>query len=399
MSPRPQGIRALLLALVLMVALPAARARGGDPASTSPGDIRFFKGANSSFDRFTRNPTGAQREWMRRTYWRMLTYSPYFDARVSWFPNAWVYKDLYAIYRTSGLVSEHPEWILRDQAGNRLYIPYDCAQGACPQYAADVGDPSFRRDWIAKARATLAKGYRGLFVDDVNMSISRVSDGTGRPVPPLDPRTGREMTEAAWRGYMAEFTREIRATFPDREIVHNALWFMGHDDPPVQHQLLSADVINLERGVNDRGIRSGGGTYGFESLLSHIDWLHAQGKAVIFDATATTPAAREYALAAYFLTNGGGDALGNHSEGTPDGWWQGYDLSLGAAAGPRYPWKGLLRRDFDRGFVLLNPPDSEPRTLDLDRPYWDLAGERRIRVTVGPGEGAVLQRDMRRRSS
>ena len=31
---------------------------------------------------------------MRAHYWRMLTYAPYFDSRVAWFPDAWVYKDL-----------------------------------------------------------------------------------------------------------------------------------------------------------------------------------------------------------------------------------------------------------------------------------------------------------------
>ena len=48
---------------------------------------------------------------------------------------------------------------------------------------------------------------------------------------PIDPRTGQAMTEADWRRYMAEFTEQIRAALPGKEIVHNAIWFAGHDDP------------------------------------------------------------------------------------------------------------------------------------------------------------------------
>ena len=74
-----------------------------DPA----GQMHFVQVANSSFDAYTQNPTQAQKDWMRAHYWRMLVYSPYFDTRLSWFPDGWVYKDLYAIYPDArGIVSE-----------------------------------------------------------------------------------------------------------------------------------------------------------------------------------------------------------------------------------------------------------------------------------------------------
>ena len=34
---------------------------------------------------------------------------------------------------------EHPEWILRDEAGRRLYIRYGCDGTSCPQFAAEGG--------------------------------------------------------------------------------------------------------------------------------------------------------------------------------------------------------------------------------------------------------------------
>jgi hypothetical protein len=382
----------------------APRAQSADPTSPSPGNVRFFRVARSSFDRYTSHPDVALQNWMKDRYWRILTYAPYFDSRLSWFPDAWVYKDVYAVYVGSTLANEHPEWILHDAAGNPLYIPYGCSGGSCPQYAGDVGDPGFRAYWLDQAAGLLARGYRGLFVDDVNMSLSRVGDGTGHATVPLDQRTGLAMTDADWRRYLAEFTEAIRARFPDVEVVHNSLWFFGHDDPFVRRQLLSADFINVERGVNDSGVRGGRGRYGFESLLGHIDWLHAQQRYVLLDGGTKTDKGREYGLAAYFLVGTGHDAIGNDVGGTPGDWWPGYDIALGSASGPRYAWQGVLRRDFELGLVLLNSPDAPVRTLELDGSYLDLAGKVRASVTLGdplgpvrtsitlgPAEGAVLR--------
>jgi hypothetical protein len=377
----------LTMVLVLGAAGAPASGRGGCDSGT----VRFVKGAASDFDGYTRDPTPARQEWMRAHYSRMRVYTPYFDSRLAWFPNGWVYMDLYAIYADSPLAAAHPEWILRDAQGTRLFIPYHCGNGTCPQYAADIGNAAFRDYWIGAARTTLAKGYVGLFVDDVNMDLSRVSNGTGAPTVPQDPRTARAMTNADWRRYMAEFTEEIRRAFPTHEIVHNALWFFGHDDPFVQRELASADHIELERGVNDAGLRGGDGQYGFERLLAHVDWLHERGKGIVFDASAKTPEAREYGLAAYFLVCSGADGLGNDPGSTPEDWWGGYDVVLGAPSARRHAWKDVLRRDFAHGMVLLNPPDSPRRTLDLERPYIDLSCQSRTVLTLGPAEGAVLR--------
>jgi hypothetical protein len=353
------------------------------------GAIRLFKIANSSFDRWTSAPDPEQQAWIQRRFWRMLTYAPYFDSRLAWYPRAWVYKDLYAIYTDAEPAD--PSWILRDAAGARLYIPYDCEGGTCPQWAGDIGSPAFRRQWIEAARALLGKGYRGLFVDDVNMSLTRVSDGHGNVVAPIDPRTGRAMTEADWRRYMADFVEEIRRAVPDAEIAHNPLWFFGHDDPQIVRQLLAADVINLERGVNDAGITAGGGRYGFDAFVAYIDWLHARGRRVILEASARTDGGREYGLAAYFALNDGADALANGRGTTPDDWWRGYDVDLGAARGPRYTTDGVMRRDFERGAVFVNPPGARRRTLAVAPGHVDLGGSPATSVTLGPAEGRVLR--------
>jgi F5/8 type C domain/Hypothetical glycosyl hydrolase family 15 len=385
----PTAVVAVILAV--LCAAPAA-------AQTSPGAVHFAKAAESDFDVFTSAPTDAQKTWMRAHYDRMRAYSPYFDSRLSWFSNAWAYQDLYAIYRTSSIATQHPEWILKDSAGDRLYIPFGCSGGTCPQYAADPGNASFRSWWIQSAAANMAKGYRGLFVDDVNMDW-RVGSGSGASVAPQDPRTGTSMTLADWRRYMAEFTEQIRTALPAKEIVHNAIWFANcgsaadscWSDPYIRRELLAADYIELERGVNDAGITGGLGRYGYETFINRVDWLHAQGRAVVYDSKGSTAAAREYGLATYYLTSTGRDLLGNDPGGTPNDWWAGYDVQLGDATSVRYSWNGLFRRDFQYGSVLVNQPGATSKTVALGATYTDVAGVQKSSVTLGPASGAVLR--------
>jgi hypothetical protein len=199
------------------------------------------------------------------------------------------------------------------------------------------------------------------------------------------------MPLADWRRYTAQFTEAIRTAFPDKEIVHNALWFSGHSDPYVARELKAADYVDLERGVNDSGITAGAGTYGYETLQSHIDWLHSNGVGVVFDTYATTNREREYNLASYFLTSNGNDAVCTDSGGTPDDWYKGNDAQLGAPQGPRYSWNGVLRRDFANGTVLVNEPNKASKTLSLPGTLQSIAGQQTSSVTLGGGQGVVLQ--------
>lgn len=357
------------------------------------GRVRFLKRQDPSFDPYTNAPAPSQQQWMRDHFWRMMEYSPYFDSRLSWYPGGLVYFDLYAIYVGSTLAAEHPEWILRDASGNRLYIPWGCSGGTCPQFAADVSNPAFRRWWLDEARRLLAKGYKGLWVDDVNMQF-RVGNGNGVEIAPLDPNTETTMTWNNWRRYIAEFVEQIRAEFPAAEILHNSIWFAGPSgvrdaDPYIQRQIAAADFLNIEGGVNDDGLTGGTGEWSLNAVLAYVDRLHAKGKGAIVDDFRNTTVGREYALACYFLIVTGRDGLGNQSM-TPDNWWPGYDTYLGAPNGNRTTWSGLLRRDFQGGMVLVNEPGSPARTVTLPGSFRRVDGTPVTTVTLNAREGAVL---------
>ena len=128
----------------------------------------------------------------------------------------------------------------------------------------------------------MAKGYKGIFIDDVNLEM-KVGNASGSFTRPIDPRTGQAMTETDWHRYMAEFTEEIRAQISDAHIAHNSLWWMDQNDTYVQREVKAADSIELERSFSDTGLTEGTGKYGFQTLLSHVDWLHSLGKSIILD--------------------------------------------------------------------------------------------------------------------
>jgi hypothetical protein len=376
----------VVVCTALVAAVPAAAA----PASA--GDVRFVKDAGAGFDAITASPSGSTKAFFQRNYSRMIVHSPYFDSRLRWYPRAWAYLDLYGISTRSSIARQHPRWILRDRAGRPLYIPFACSGSSCVQYAGDPTNPAFRRWWIRRARKIVRRGYKGLYLDNVNL-IRRVSLGTGQEVVPRSLYSRRRISAVAWRRAIARFTRQIRRSLRRRtEIAHNVIWFApGAKGKWGRMQTRSANVINLERGVNDAGLTPGNGPFGLSTFFRYADWVHRRKASVLFYENANTLARRNYGLAGYFMVSKGRDFIASEGAGDPTNWWTGYKVRLGAPTGKRYRWNGLLRRNFQGGMVLMNEPGRPVRSIALPRTFE--TADRRARlstVTLAAADGIVL---------
>ncbi len=375
-----------------IVAILLALAPAGLAQAESSGVPHVFVMAGSSLDRYTSNPTPTEQAWFSTNVWRMGVYAPYFNERTAWYHNGWVYKDSYAVYPGSSEITEHPEWILKGAGGERLYIPWGCSGGTCPQYAANIANAGYRQAWIANLGESLAHGYRGAFIDDVNMALN-VSNGNGEDVAPIDPATGKAMTAEAWRAYMAQFMEQIRAAFPNIEIAHNAIWYADEDagtnNANIRAELNSANYIYLERGVNDAGLTGGTGPWSVNALFTFIDQVHSLGKAVVLGGVAEEEHGLTYNLASYFLVSTGEDGVAGGGQ-TPSTWWPGWDTNLGEALGARYTWQGLLRRDFTDGMALVNLPGEPTRTITLPYPMRNAEGRTVTEVKLEAASGAIL---------
>jgi hypothetical protein len=204
------------------------------------------------------------------------------------------------------------------------------------------------------------------------------------------------MTDAAWKGYFADFLEQLRAV-PGMEIVHNSVWFVGggqHDgtQPQIARQIKAADYINMERGFTDPGLTGGTGIWSVFAMMRYIDNVHSYGAHVIIQSYANDLVAAEYNLAGYFLITDGQDYISTPVGSTPDNWWSGYDTNLGdGKGGGRYLWNGVWRRDFTNGFVLLNEPGASTKTLDLGGTFTTTSGQLVSSVTLGAARGAVLR--------
>jgi hypothetical protein len=334
---------------------------------------------------------------MWQHFTRMIGFAGFFDSRTAWAPPAWLYQDAYAIYAGSSLEREHPEWILKDAAGNRLYIPY----GSPPtQLAGDISNPAFRRFWIARAKAILAHGYRGVYVDDVDM-WANTGNAKGEKATPVSGVTGQPISNEAWQRYLATFMRELREALPGYEIVHNNVWYAGAasgnrgtTSPLVREEVAQAGVLNIERGAYDSGLTGGTGPWSLANLLSYVDELHALGRAVMLSGKSTEPAAMEYNLAAYFLISTGRDYVrdGGASQNVKS-FWPGWSVNLGEASGPRErAGTGLWTRRFSAGVVYLLEPGAATQTINLPATMRSATLGSVSSITLSARRAAVLVR-------
>ena len=389
-TQRSRGLAALIACIAVFACIPAAA------TAADQGHVNLIRDAKSDFaDRFIGSPTSAEQAFMKAHYFQFRGYSPYHDRALSWGPPSTFYLDLYAIYRDydtvdgKQLLEAHPNWVLHDANGQRLYIPYACSGGSCPQFAADITNPDYRRWFIDRVKQTMAQGYVGLYLDDVNMEMM-VGNGQGDLVAPIDPQTGRRMTETDWRRYVTQFVEQIDREIP-QPITHNSgQWWISHDDPYYKREVDAADTIELERGFSQGGLDDGDGQFGFRTYLKHIDWIHSRGASVVVQPYNLDRALAEFELAGYYLVSNGSDALAAEYKADPGDWWSGWDTELGAAKGARYEWQGLIRRDFANGFVLLNPPGADTQTVSLGATYGRLDGSHVSSVTLPASRGAVL---------
>jgi len=360
----------------------------------SPGSVSFSVLMQTNFNSYFDSPAAWSQQWFQTNMYRMGVFSPYFDASTSWYSGGLIYQDLYGIQPGTSVYYNHPDWILHDQNGSWLYIPFACS-GTCPSFAGDIANPAFRAWWISQAQANLSHGnYAGLWIDDVNLNFN-ASDGWGNLVTPIDSNTGAPMTYDAWRSYITQFVQEIRWAFPNKELTENAVWFAGPSSPGqdyyVQQQLATATNVYLERGIaSDPGLTGGTGPWSVYTFFNYIDLVHSIGPGVTLGEYQVNPSQQQYGLASYFLISNGNDRIGDLSS-SPTNWWSGYATQLGAPLGPRSYSNGVFQRSFQNGIVVLGEPNLPPTTVSIPGTFTTLDGSVvNGSVTVSGWQGIIL---------
>jgi hypothetical protein len=230
--------------------------------------------------------------------------------------------------------------------------------------------------YVGLVARDMRHGYAGVFIDDANWS------------PGFSPSPGP-------RANLANLIEAIRAGEPRAVIELNSqfhdIWpLMRAGDADVARALRGVDAICKEFGVGPSAGITSAQDYG--EFMQYADALHARG----IDLTLTgdrfnnNVPTMEYNLATYFLINDGGDYV-TGTDQTPAGWWNGFDVNLGNALGPRERLPGgVWTRRFSAGVVYTVEPQAPAQTIALARTMHSAQWGDVSSLTLGAGQGAVL---------
>ncbi|RZI82355.1 MAG: hypothetical protein EOP38_16185 [Rubrivivax sp.] len=369
----------------------------GFATSTGAGKPRFFLRTNNETNAWMDN--AAHNSWNAAHYTRAEVHRPHSDQYLPWFNGGLVY---FKSHAANGFTIPNPAWILKNSAGQEARINWSGNGCYLCQAALDIGNPEVRAFLIGKAKEAVAgangKAYKGLWVDDVNMSLYLLSP-TGQRLNPIDPRTGVEMTDDNWQRYMAEWMEALRAALPaTMDIYHNAKYYVDGwgNQTYTTRQIRASTGIHLEGGFSDPNLGKDPwleSPFSVAALARYIQRIHAQGKNVIMDSGTDNDQMRDYGLAAFHIFSGANDMLSSFSGNRPTDWWPGYDIDLGAptTAAPVQPTgSGLWRRDFANGVALLLQPTGQEQPVDLPRSMVDSNGRVVTQVRLKPRQAAVL---------
>lgn len=244
------------------------------------------------------------------------------------------------------LAQQHPDWFLKDINGRN--IRYDQSQ----YVFMDPGNPQWQAYYLDKVKGFQSDpGWSGLFLDNVDGSLGRFEDMHTLLANYADDAEYQQVIisflKSLYINYFAPSGKSLFANIPYLKDAN--AWF-------AYLQYLDGAMLESFAADWDRG------------YLSEQDWLaqldlvektQALGKRVILvtQGSATDHQRMQYGLASFLLVNQGLAYFRySNDEAYNELWWYPqFEIDLGQPLGPRYAEDGLWRRDFEKGYVRVNP--------------------------------------------
>ncbi|HET6848236.1 MAG TPA: putative glycoside hydrolase [Gaiellales bacterium] len=254
----------------------------------------------------------------------------------------------------------HPEWILHDAAGEEVHPPDH------PSWVMfDISNVDYLQAWADAAENDLTDGgWSGAVLVDAGNGPAWVS-------PPIDPATGKPMTDAAHAIYLAKAMATVRGglkTHGFSMIAENGPFTVID-----AAQIGSSDAVSVGRGFALLQGEAWDALYSyFEEALDRL-----VGAWVWDDEPRLTRDQRIFGLASYLLVSGPASAYAV----TPGHETSLYNLNPGLPTDLPDRHDGAVVRAFDSGAVAVNP-GAAPAVIELP-------GETRS-FTLPPG-GAVIE--------
>ena len=248
--------------------------------------------------------------------------------------------------------SQHPDWFLLDQNGNRI--------GTEDTFYMDPGNEGYRAFWLERARELQETyGWEAVFLDNVEASRAKMVKGNQALANYPDDESYQRAVEG--------FLTYIRQNYfePRGKAVYGNI--VSVDDDAVWDRYTEyLDGVMIESFATDWG----------EGYPSQTDWDEqmdqaqralARGKTLILESRGSEKDLQEqdlelqnFAFASYLLI-ADGNAYFRYTHGFYREWlmYENYNLDLGAPLSERYEEQGGWRRDFENGYVIVNPQKSQ----------------------------------------
>lgn len=246
----------------------------------------------------------------------------------------------------------HPNesWFLHNGAGKRLYHYWDGRL----YYHMNPASSGWRNFALTRMKADLSSlGYDGIFLDNVELSMGKVRAQLANSDGVVKEFSGDAALRDAWAGYLATLSAGLRS--------NGVLWANMVAD------LNNGDTWDLYLQHLDGGMFEAFAT-GYSGLtaarwnnnLRQAESALANGKGVLMvgRGSKSDSARQQFAFASYLLVTTGAEAYFRYGHsGSYGQWWQyaNYDVALGDPLGPRYAVGANWRRDFDCGYVVVDP--------------------------------------------
>ena len=250
-------------------------------------------------------------------------------------------------------------WFLHNGAGNRLYS----VSGGRIMYHMNPASSGWRNFALQRmvrdvfGDSVQAKlGFDGIFLDNLAPKTYKLR----KQVYNADGVVREYGTDSAYRdavrGYLSTLSGKLRPG--------SLIWANIIDDYRVSKDDYMSYVQYLDGWLNEAWSVNWSGQY-----LTVDDWANhlaiaeatlAQGKAVLTNAQGSRYDynRQQFALASHLLITNNSKAYFRYSEASKYGeWWQydNYNITLGAPKGRRYLSGTTWRRDFDCGYVTVDP--------------------------------------------
>ena len=243
----------------------------------------------------------------------------------------------------------HPDWFLLDNRGQRIL-----ASPGSDIYRMDPGSPGWREFFVMRiTRYQAAKRWSGLFLDNLEASLSFIQrDGHTLAKYPTDASY-----QAAIRGFLEYLRVNYSQPYNNRPIVANIIarrdeagWFgyMPYLDGAMQESW-AVDWAPTQYVTEAK----------WRSDLVLAEKTQSQGKNIVLVSQGywSDVPRQNFAYASYLLISNGkaGFRYGNAANYRQVWLFRNYQIDLGTPRGPRYQVGTTWRRDFTKGYVIVDP--------------------------------------------